>query len=177
MPNVRSNTYPSGKPIPSELPPSYQPTFYSDAPRGQSCQTCLAFRNSDQMCTKWNAPVIRFYWCAAWTAQPAVLTAKNSAKETNVLKRVVTNTVEEHFDTAVLVPVEQAENEEDVVKFNVPFLILLLEWAREIAKEDADLHRIIERLVDISEYGNVLTVADYDAVVAPPEDKSPRFPQ
>lgn len=60
---------------------------------------------------------------------------------------------------------EGYENEEDVVKLNVPLLLRLLEWAREEAYRDCDLHEVAERLIELSEYGDVLDMYYYDKIV------------
>jgi hypothetical protein len=44
-------------------------------------------------------------------------------------------------------------------------MIRLLEYAREDANSDVDLHFLAERLVELSEYGNTLDMANYDDIV------------
>jgi hypothetical protein len=55
-------------------------------------------------------------------------------------------------------------NIEDVITLNVPLLIRLLEFAREDAKNDQDLHWVAERLIQHSTEGKVLTMQDYKAL-------------
>jgi len=62
-------------------------------------------------------------------------------------------------------PYESAENPQDVVKMDIPLLIRLLEYAREDAKTDMDLHNVTEMLIKLSTKGNVLTMAHYDRIV------------
>lgn len=62
-------------------------------------------------------------------------------------------------------PMEEMENPKDVVKMDIPLLIRLLEYAREDAKTDMDLHNVTEKLIQFSEDGNVLTMEQYDAIV------------
>ena len=64
-----------------------------------------------------------------------------------------------------LMPNEAIENEPDVVKMDIPLLIRLLEYAKEDAKTDMDLHNVAEKLIEMSEHGDVLTMAEYDAIV------------
>lgn len=59
---------------------------------------------------------------------------------------------------------EQVENPQDVVKMDVPFLIRALEYAREDAKDDMDIHRKIERMIDMTRAGQVLDMEDYEPV-------------
>lgn len=54
---------------------------------------------------------------------------------------------------------------EDTVTLNIPLLIRIVEYAKEDAKTDMDLHSIVENMLDISEEGQVLTMDDYEKIV------------
>ena len=56
-------------------------------------------------------------------------------------------------------------NKPDVVKMDIPLLIRLLEYAREDAKTDMDLHNVTEKLIQFSEEGDTLTMDHYDAII------------
>jgi hypothetical protein len=60
-------------------------------------------------------------------------------------------------------------NPTDTVKVDVPFLIRLLEFAREDASSDMDLHDLAEKLVDRGRRGKTLTMKDYEYVVDKPQ--------
>jgi hypothetical protein len=60
---------------------------------------------------------------------------------------------------------ESTENPQDVVKVDIPLLIRLLEYAREDAQTDMDLHNVTEMLIKLSTEGNVLTMDHYDQIV------------
>jgi hypothetical protein len=62
-------------------------------------------------------------------------------------------------------PMEEMENPKDVVKMDIPLLIRLLEYSREDAKTDMDLHNVTEKLIQFSEEGDTLTMDHYDAIV------------
>ncbi len=62
------------------------------------------------------------------------------------------------------IPVDEDFNAQDVVSVDVPLLIRLLEYAREDAKTDMDLHNVTERLIALSQEGNTLTMQDYDTI-------------
>ena len=59
------------------------------------------------------------------------------------------------------------QNEEvdkkDTITMDIPLLIRVLELAREDVKTDAELHRVVEKLIDIRNKGT-LTMDDYDFV-------------
>ncbi len=57
----------------------------------------------------------------------------------------------------------------DSVTLDVPLLIRLLEHAREDIKSDADLHRVVERILEQSKSGvAVLGMDQYDAIANTP---------
>lgn len=57
-------------------------------------------------------------------------------------------------------------NPKDKVTLDIPLLIRLLEYAREDAKTDMDLHDLTEKLVALgSESGKTLSMSDYDQLV------------
>jgi TfoX/Sxy family transcriptional regulator of competence genes len=57
-------------------------------------------------------------------------------------------------------------NPSDKVTLDIPLFIRLLEYAREDAKTDMDLHNVAEKAVAASETGKTLTMSDYDSLVA-----------
>ena len=56
-------------------------------------------------------------------------------------------------------------NPKDIIKVDVPLFIRLLEYAREDAKTDMDLHDVAENIIRLSETGKTLSMSDYDAIV------------
>lgn len=54
-------------------------------------------------------------------------------------------------------------DKKDTITMDIPLLIRMLELAREDMKTDAELHRVVEKLIDIRNKG-VLTMDDYDFV-------------
>jgi hypothetical protein len=63
----------------------------------------------------------------------------------------------------------EAVDKMDVVVFDIPLLIRMLEYAREDAKTDMDLHKVVEKLIHIRKKG-VLTMKDYNFVTRLKED-------
>lgn len=62
-------------------------------------------------------------------------------------------------------------DEKDTVTMDIPLLIRVLELAREDLKSDADLHRVVEKLIEIRNKGT-LTMDDYDIVAHIKEEYS-----
>jgi hypothetical protein len=56
-------------------------------------------------------------------------------------------------------------NPTDSITVDVPLFIRLLEYAREDAKTDMDLHNVAEKALALSTTGETLTMAQYDEIV------------
>jgi hypothetical protein len=54
-------------------------------------------------------------------------------------------------------------DKKDTIIMDIPLMIRVLELAREDIKTDMDLHRVVEKLIDIRNKG-VLTMDDYDFI-------------
>ncbi len=86
-------------------------------------------------------------------------------------KKQVTESVS--FEQALLAQLErkvsklaEGENPKDVISMDVPLFIRLLEYAREDAKTDMDLHNVTERVIAMSARGETLSMDQYDGIVA-----------
>lgn len=69
------------------------------------------------------------------------------------------NTVEEEIT-------EVEENPVDIISMDVPLFLRMLEYAREDASQDMDLHDVAEKAVKMSAQGEPLTMMHYDEIVA-----------
>jgi len=61
---------------------------------------------------------------------------------------------------------QNQQNPEDVVAFDVPMFLRLLEFAREDATDDEALHQATSKIIELSQDGQVLTMDNYDEIVA-----------
>ena len=66
-------------------------------------------------------------------------------------------------------------NPKDIIKLDVPLFIRLLEYAREDAKTDMDLHKVTENITMLSEMGEILTMDQYDDIVGSTQDLQELF--
>ena len=57
-------------------------------------------------------------------------------------------------------------NEVDNVTLDIPLFIRLLEYAKEDAQSDMDLHKVAENITSMAQGGTTLTMEDYDAIVS-----------
>lgn len=62
-------------------------------------------------------------------------------------------------------------NAKDTITVDVPLFIRLLEYAREDAQTDMDLHDLAENIIGLSEDGEVLTMDDYNSIVGTTEEE------
>lgn len=60
--------------------------------------------------------------------------------------------------------VKEETNPMDVVAMDVPLLIRMMEYAREDAKSDLDLHDVAEKAIALSGEGRTLTMSDYGTI-------------
>lgn len=62
------------------------------------------------------------------------------------------------------------------IRVDIPLMIRLLEYAREDASSDMDLHMLTSRMIEESEEGKgrVLTMADYEELIGMKEVVTPQ---
>jgi hypothetical protein len=62
---------------------------------------------------------------------------------------------------------QQAEsNPVDTVTVDIPLFIRMLEFAREDAASDEDLHAVTDKMIELSQTGDTLKMKDYNAIVS-----------
>jgi hypothetical protein len=61
-------------------------------------------------------------------------------------------------------------NPKDIITVDVPLFIRLLEYAREDAQADVDLHDVAEKIISLSASGKTLTMNDYKLIIGSQED-------
>ena len=62
------------------------------------------------------------------------------------------------------------DNPRDIIKLDVPLFIRLLEYAREDAQTDMDLHDVADNIISLASSGKTLTMDDYSSIVGSQED-------
>jgi len=60
---------------------------------------------------------------------------------------------------------DEKNNPEDTINMDVPLFIRMLEYAREDASTDIDLHDVAKKAIGLSSEGKILTMDDYDTIV------------
>ncbi len=56
-------------------------------------------------------------------------------------------------------------NPEDTITLDIPLFIRLLEYAKEDAKTDMDLHKVAENAVKLSSTSKTLAMSDYNKLI------------
>jgi len=65
---------------------------------------------------------------------------------------------------------EQEEDVVDTITMDVPLFIRMLEYSREDAAEDMDLHDVTEKAIALNKEKSILSMDDYDAIVGGAEE-------
>lgn len=62
-------------------------------------------------------------------------------------------------------------NPVDTVSMDIPFLIRVMEYAKEDAKTDMDLHAATEKMISLAKNGKTLTMDNYDSIFSKEDTK------
>ena len=65
-------------------------------------------------------------------------------------------------------------NPRDIITVDVPLFIRLLEYAREDAQTDMDLHDVADNIILLSTSGKTLSMEDYSTIIGSQEDINER---
>ena len=109
----------------------------------------------------------------------AIKTAKNMAMKEQkqrireMVKNSLANGTVEEINSVEYVqnrkPVDE-KNPIDTVRMDIPLLIRVMEFAKEDAKTDMDLHAAAENMIELSKKDRVLNMDDYNSIVTPDEE-------
>jgi hypothetical protein len=58
------------------------------------------------------------------------------------------------------------ENPTDTAILDIPLLIRIMEYAKEDAQSDMDLHKVAENIIELSKEGKTLTMDDYNSILS-----------
>jgi hypothetical protein len=66
---------------------------------------------------------------------------------------------------------EEQEDPTDIIAMDVPLFLRMLEYAREDAEQDIDLHKVTERAIEAVKLRGLLSMEDYQDIVGEPLDE------
>jgi hypothetical protein len=91
---------------------------------------------------------------------------KTPGLTTSVMNQILKNLAKgDDKEKEVKDKIKEESNPRDIISVDVPLFIRLLEYAREDAQTDMDLHDVAENIVTLSSTGKVLTMDDYSHIV------------
>ena len=75
--------------------------------------------------------------------------------------------IKEMVKKALMGPIKEEETVDpvDIATLDIPLLIRIMEFAKEDAQTDMDLHNVAEKLIEFGKDGEVMTMDNYDAIV------------
>jgi hypothetical protein len=79
---------------------------------------------------------------------------------------------EDQFVALDVPMIEEETNPTDTITMDVPLFIRMLEYAREDAKTDMDLHDVTEKALALSTSGATLTMANYESIAGKSLDEA-----
>jgi len=109
----------------------------------------------------------------------AIKTAKSMASKeqkkriSEMIKVSLANGPAEEINSMEYVQNRKPVNEKnpiDTVRMDIPLLIRVMEFAKEDAKTDMDLHSAAENMIELSKSDRVLNMNDYNNIVTPDEE-------
>jgi len=103
-----------------------------------------------------------------------MMSLADAAKEANISQTQLLKLVRDNFDKDFKMTFEAETNASedipDIIAVDVPLFIRLLEFAREDAGDDMDLHEVAERAIEAVKMRGVLSMDDYETLVPPKEE-------
>jgi hypothetical protein len=121
---------------------------------------------------KYGADAEKVMTGAAFTRAKSAAMKDDKQRIKEMIKKALMGPVkEEAIDSKAFIQSRKPkENPKDVVKMDVPLLIRMLEYAREDAKSDMDLHELTDNIIEMSSEGRVLSMDDYEFVLPTNEE-------
>jgi hypothetical protein len=131
--------------------------------------------NADEFIDKYGNKAPKVMYGRAMKLAKNSLDKENKLKIKEMIKKSLTKPVEEEINSAAFVqtrkPVDDEKNPIDIVKMDIPLLIRMMEYAKEDAETDMDLHAAAENMIELSKEDRILSMDDYTNIISPDEEK------
>ena len=88
----------------------------------------------------------------------------NENKIREMVQFVLSKPVPERINSKEYISKRKSENPIDTITMDVPLFIRMMEFAREDAQSDMDLHDVAEKAISLSNNGKTLTMSDYETM-------------
>ena len=110
-------------------------------------------KNKDSWVEKYGADAEKVMTGAAFKRAESVAMKENKLR------------IKEAIRKALMEPTAK-ENPTDTASLDIPLLIRIMEYAKEDAQTDMDLHKVAENIIELSKQGRTLTMKDYSNIVS-----------
>jgi len=110
-------------------------------------------KNKDSWVEKYGADAEKVMTGAAFKRAESVAMKENKLRIKEAIKK------------ALMEPTAK-ENPIDTASLDIPLLIRIMEFAKEDAQTDMDLHKVAENIIELSKQGKTLTMSDYNNIVS-----------
>ncbi|CAB4138625.1 hypothetical protein UFOVP331_185 [uncultured Caudovirales phage] len=88
----------------------------------------------------------------------------NENKIREMVQFVLSKPVPERINSKEYISNRKSENPIDTITMDVPLFIRMMEFSREDAQSDMDLHDVAEKAISLSNNGKTLTMSDYETM-------------
>ena len=130
---------------------------------------------ADEFIDKYGAEAPKVMYGRAMKLAKNSLDKENKQKIKEMIKKSLMGPVEEEINSAEFVKTRKPVEEKDpidIVKMDVPLLIRMMEYAKEDAETDMDLHSAAENMIALSKENRTLNMDDYNNIISPDEEKN-----
>lgn len=110
-------------------------------------------KNKNSWLKKYGADAEQIMTGAAFKRAKSAAMKENKQRIKEVIKKVL------------MAPAAK-ENPIDTASLDIPLLIRIMEYAKEDAQSDMDLHKVAENIIKLSKQGRTLTMDDYSNIVS-----------
>ena len=131
--------------------------------------------DADEFIDKYGIKAPKVMYGRAMKLAKNTMDKENKQRIKEIIKTALSKGHVEEINSAEFVqtrePVDNEKNPIDIVKMDIPLLIRVMEFAKEDAKTDMDLHVAAENMVELSKEDRILNMDDYDSIISPDEKK------
>jgi hypothetical protein len=130
---------------------------------------------ADDFINKYGAEAPKVMYGRAMKLAKNIMDKENKQRIKEMVKTALKGPVEEEINSAEFIqtrkPVDAEKNPIDIVKMDIPLLIRMMEYAKEDAETDMDLHAAAENMIELSKEDRILNMDDYNTIISPDEEK------
>jgi len=112
-------------------------------------------RNKDSWVKKYGADAEKVMTGASFKRAESASMKENKQRIKEMVRKALMGPIKE----------EETVNPIDTAILDIPLLIRIMEYAKEDAQTDMDLHKVAENIITLSKTGKPLTMEDYNNIV------------